>query len=117
MWAALCRILDSWEYPLVAILDRQMATPWNAHFRPEVDACEGHKDLSQALIQHAPSEIPTGVLFPRLMALSLGPQRYILPPARAPAGISKVGGLGLGLGLGRGLGRGWGLEVEGLQRV
>ena len=59
--------------------DRQMATTWNAHFPSEMDACEGHENQSQALIQHAPSEIPTGVLFPQLMALSLGPQHYSRP--------------------------------------
>ena len=96
--------------------DRQMATTWNAHFRPEVDAYEGHKGQSQALIQHTPSEIPTGVLFPQLMALSLAPQHYFLAPARAPALISKVGHLGWG-GWGWGLGRGWGHELERLQLV
>ena len=78
--------------------DRQMATTWNAHFRPEMDACEGHKDQSQALIQHTPSKIPIGVLFPQLMALSLEPQHYFLAPARATALISKVGHLGGGWG-------------------
>ena len=56
-----------------------------------MDACEGHENQSQALIQYAPSEIPTGVLFPQLTALSLEPQHYFLAPARAPALISKVG--------------------------
>ena len=64
--------------------DRQMTTTWNAHFRPGMDAYEGHENQSQALIQHAPIEIPTGTLFPQLMALSLGPQHYFLAPARAP---------------------------------
>ena len=77
--------------PGAMLPDRQMATTWNAHFRPEMDACEGHKDQSQALIQYAPSKIPIGVLFPQLMALSLEPQHYFLAPARAPALISKVG--------------------------
>ena len=83
-----------------------MATTWNAHFRPEMDAYEGHENQSQALIQHAPIEIPTGVLFPQLMALSLESQHYFLAPARAPALISKVGHLGLGAGAGAGAGVG-----------
>ena len=73
-----------------AIPDRQMAT-WNVHFRPEMDGYEGHENQPQALIQDAPSEIPTGALFPQLMALSLGPQHYFLAPA---------GGLGAGAGVG-----------------
>ena len=46
--------------------DRPMATTWNAYFRSEMNACEGHESQSQALIQYAPSEIPTGALFPQL---------------------------------------------------
>ena len=82
---------------------RQMATTSNVHLRAEMDAYEGHENQSQALIQYAPSEIPTGVLFPQLMTLSLEPQHHFLAPARAPALISKVGHLGWGAGAG-----GWG---------
>ena len=116
MWAALCRILDSWEYPLVAILDRQMATTRNAHFHAEMDACEGHESQSQALIQYAPSEIPTGVLFPQLMTLSLEPQHHFPAPARAPALISKVGHLGAGwAGAGVGLVQRFQLQKESVE--
>ena len=52
-------------------------------------------------------EIPVGVLFPQVIALSRGPQHYILAPARAPALISKVYPGGLGAGAGR-WGWGWG---------
>ena len=69
-----------------------------------MDACEGHENQSQALIQYAPSEIPTGVLFPQLTALSLGPQHHILAPARTSALISKIHNWDWGWGLGLGAG-------------
>ena len=46
--------------------------------------------VNSKLTQPASVEIPVGVLFPQIIALSLGPQHYILAPARAPALISKV---------------------------
>ena len=93
--------------PRESIPDLQMAT-WDAYPHPERDAYEEPERQFSALTQQASIEIPIGVLFPQVMALSLGPQHYILAPARAPALISKVGHLGgLGLGLGGG-GWGWG---------
>ena len=80
--------------PRESIPDLQMAT-WDAYPHPERDAYEEPERQFSALTQQASIEIPIGVLFPQVMALSLGRQHY----SRSRSGPSphpKKVGMGLG---------------------
>ena len=61
--------------PRESIPDLHMAT-WDAHLHPERDAYEEPERQFSALTQQASIEIPIDVLFPQVMALSLGREHY-----------------------------------------
>ena len=85
--------------PRESIPDLQMAT-WDAHLRPERDAYEEPERQFPALTQQASIEIPIGVLFPQVMALSHGREHY----SRSRSGPSphpkkpQMGLVGMGWG-------------------
>ncbi len=75
--------------PRESIPDLQMAT-WDAQLHPERDAYEEHESQFQPLTQQASIEIPTGVLFPQAMALSLGRQHYSRSRPSPSANLKSV---------------------------
>ena len=80
--------------PRESIPDLQMAT-WDAYLHPERDAYAEPERQFSALTQQASIEIPIGVLFPQVMALSLGREHY----SRSRSGPSphpKKAQMGLG---------------------